>query len=229
VTAALILQHGDWGPPGLLGEWAANRGLPFEIHRVDLGQPLPEPDGQPFIVSLGSKYSPRDTDVPVVSTELEFIQTAVARDVPVLGLCYGAQVLAHVLGATVEPAPEPELGWHTVRSSAPEIVPEGPWLQWHYERFSLPPGARELARSDRGVQAFSHGRHLGVQFHPESTVDIVAQWARLDAERLASQGIGDGQALLAGGEDYAEPARRAAFQLFDAFWARARRPERRHR
>ena len=78
MTAALILQHGDWGPPGLLGEWAADRGLPFEIHRVDLGQPLPEPDGQPFIVSLGSKYSPRDTDVPVVSIELEFIQTAVA-------------------------------------------------------------------------------------------------------------------------------------------------------
>lgn len=228
MTAALILQHGDWGPPGLLGEWGAARGLAFEIHRVDLHHSLPEPDGQPFIASLGSKYSPRDAHVPEVSAELEFIRSAVSHGVPVLGLCYGAQVLAHVLGGTVEPAPEPELGWHAVRSSAPEIVPEGPWLQWHYERFSLPPGARQLARSDRGVQAFSHGCHLGVQFHPESTVDIVAEWARLDAERLASLGIGDGLALLASGGDHAEAARGAAFQLFDAFWEKARRPKRRH-
>ena len=65
---------------------------------------------------------------------------------PVLGLCYGGQVLAAVLGAEVGPAPMPELGWRTIETDDPELVPAGPWLEWHYERFCTPPGATELAR-----------------------------------------------------------------------------------
>jgi GMP synthase-like glutamine amidotransferase len=217
---ALILQHGDWGPPALLGEWATARGIEYDIHRADLNQPLPELDGQAFIASLGSDHNPRDTHVPAVRAELEFIDRAVNKAIPVLGLCYGGQVLAHVLGAQIEPAPQPELGWHRIASSAPEIVPEGPWLQWHYERFTLPPGATQLASSDVAVQAFTHGRHLGVQFHPESTIDIVVEWARVDAERIHRLGIEDGEALVHQGRHHAGAARRAAFQLFDAFWER---------
>lgn len=223
---ALILQHGEWGPPGLLGEWATARGIEYDIHRADRGEPLPELNGQLFIASLGSDRNPRETDMPVVRDELEFIERAVAQDIPVLGLCYGGQVLARVLGAEIEPAPAPELGWHTVESSAPEIVPGGPWLQWHYDRFTLPPGAQQLARSDIAVQAFTHGRHLGVQFHPESTIEIVQGWARLDGERLNALGIADGEALAGDGAHLAPAARIAAHNLFDAFWERARSRER---
>ncbi len=217
---ALILQHGEWGPPALLGEWATTRGLGYDIHRADRNEPLPQLNGQLFIASLGSDRNPRDTDVPAVRNELEFIERAVKKDIPVLGLCYGGQVLAHVLGADVEPAPAPELGWHTINTRAPEIVPPGPWLQWHYHRFTLPPGAEELAHSEIAVQAFARGRHLGVQFHPESTIDIVAEWARLDHDRITRLGIEDGQAMLDRGRHHADAARRAAFQLFDAFWER---------
>ena len=220
---ALMLQHGVWGPPALLGQWATARGISYDVHRADLGEPLPELDGQLFIASLGSNYSPRDADLPVVAAELAYIERAVDRGIPVLGLCYGGQVLAHVLGGTVEPAPEPELGWHAVIPTVPGVVPPGPWLQWHYERFTLPPGAQALATSARALQAFASGGHLGVQFHPESTMDIVAEWARLDASRLASLGIADGQALIDAGRQHAEDAKRAAFELFDAFWERRNR------
>lgn len=227
MSRALFLQHGDWGPPALLAEWSQARAIPFDVHRVDHGGPWPELDGQLFVASLGSKYSPADAHVRDVAEELTFVTAAVAADIPVLGLCYGAQVLSVVLGGRVEAAPEPELGWHPVASGVPEVVPDGPWLQWHYHRFTLPPGARELARSPRALQAFSSGPHLAVQFHPESTIEIVQGWARIDGERLLALGIEDGEALAGDGAHLAAGARADAFALFDAFWERARPSERR--
>jgi hypothetical protein len=106
-------------------------------------------------------------------------------------------------------------------------VGPGPWLQWHYHRFTLPRGAHELARSPRALQAFTHGPHLGVQFHPESTIEIVQGWARLDGERLRALGIEDGEALAGDGAHLAPAARSGAFNLFDAFWERAQSSERR--
>jgi GMP synthase-like glutamine amidotransferase len=131
-------------------------------------------------------------------------------------------MLAKALGGEIEKAPHPELGWHAIDSAAPEIVPPGPWLQWHFDRFTVPAGAELLATSAAGPQAFTHGRHLGVQFHPESTIEIVRAWARSDDERVRALGIGDGQTLLERGRGHATAAVSAAFDLFDAFWRRAR-------
>jgi GMP synthase-like glutamine amidotransferase len=221
MKAALILQHGELGPPGILAEWAALRGIPVQIHRSDSGEPLPDVDGQQFVASLGSKYNPLDVDVPEVARELEFIHSVVAAGIPVLGLCYGGQMLAKVLGGEVEIAPEPEIGWSAVRTRAPELVAEGPWIQWHYARFTLPPGARLLAESPVALQAFSQGPHLGVQFHPESTLELALQWAHADTEQLRQRGM-DGVALVESGRKHAARAREAAYMLFDRFWETAR-------
>ena len=220
---ALILQHGDLGPPAILGEWAAARDIPVHIHRSDLEESLPEVNGHLFVASLGSNYSPTDLDVPKVVEELEFIDRVVAAGVPVLGLCYGGQALAKVLGGDVGPAPEPELGWYRVRAREPELVAEGPWLQWHYNSFTLPPGARALADSPAGLQAFSCGPHLGVQFHPESTLELALEWARVDRERTRDRAIPDQRSLVDAGCKHAAAARAGAFRLFDAFWERAKR------
>lgn len=220
---ALILQHGDWGPPALLADWMRQRGIPFEIHRTWLDRPWPDVNGRPFVCSLGSNHSPADAaTVPEVAQELELVRTAVARDVPVLGLCFGGQLLAAALGGTVEEAPEPELGWYEVQTVDPAQIPAGPWLQWHFHRFTTPPGADRLAVSPVGDQAFRRGRHLGVQFHPESTIEIVREWAEADRERLDRLGIADGVRRLDAGAHHADRAARTAFDLFDAFWERAR-------
>jgi GMP synthase-like glutamine amidotransferase len=221
VSHALVLEHGADAPPGLLADWAAERGIGLDVRRA--GDPLPELNGQAFVVSLGSDHNPNDTHVPMVAAELAFLQEAVRRDVPVLGLCFGGQMLAKVLGGSVERAPAAEIGWHEVQTTAPELIPPGPWLQWHYDRFTLPPGAEQLASSPAAVQAFTHGRHLGVQFHPESTIEIVRGWARADEQRLGAIGIEDGEARLELGRRHADAAARAAFDLFDAFWQRTRR------
>jgi GMP synthase-like glutamine amidotransferase len=217
---ALIRRHGDWGPPGLLGDWLHARGIPFEEDRSWIGAPLPDPDRYAFVASLGSKHNPRDTHEPAVRAELELLDRAVARDVPVLGLCFGGQVLAAVLGGEIEPAATPELGWREIETDDPEAVPPGPWLEWHYERFTVPPGAVEVARTADAPQAFRTGPHLGVQFHPESTVEIVARWAQLDVDRLAAQGIADGVSLLRASQARRQAAAEAAFRLFDGFLAR---------
>jgi len=221
---ALILQHGDWGPPGLLAEWLEARGIPYDVHRTYVGAPMPDPSGYAFVASLGSNRNPRDTDDPAVAAELVLLARAIARDVPVLGLCFGGQALAAALGGRVEPAPIPELGWTEIETDEPELVPSGPWLEWHYERFTTPPGATEIARTDAAVQAFRHGRHLGVQFHPESTPEIVARWAESDAERLSALGHGDGSELFAATPERREAARAAAFALFDGFLETATDP-----
>jgi len=228
----LILQHGPTSPPGLFGEWAQSRDVPVEVCRTFADGALdnggtPDVGGRAFVCCLGSKHSPLDRDVPVVAETLALVAQAVERDLPVLGLCYGGQVLADVLGGVVEPALEAELGWYTVESDDPNLVPAGPWLEWHYQRFTLPPGARELARSAAGVQAFTSGPHLGTQFHPESTIEIVKQWANSDRERLELLGVTDAEARLEAGRELADTARAHAFQLFDGFWERAQRAERR--
>jgi GMP synthase-like glutamine amidotransferase len=215
---ALIRRHGPWGPPALLEQWCLQRGLAYRVDETwHPGRPQPDPTDYAFVASLGSKHSPRDAHVPAVAAELALIERAVEQDVPVLGLCFGGQVLAHVLGGTVERAPRPELGWREIETDDPELIPAGPWLEWHFERFTTPPGAVELARTADATQAFRHGVHLGTQFHPESTVDIVAGWASNDAERLAGLGITDSGALLAAPPAQLEAAREAAFRLFDAF------------
>ena len=225
--AALILQHVESAPPGLLADWLQAHGIPAEVHHSYLGEPWPELDSRPFIACLGSDRSPSDRSDPAVADTLDFIAGAVSADVPVLGLCYGGQVLSHVMGGEISHAPEPEHGWYTIESDQPELVPEGPWLQWHYDRFTLPPGATAVAHSPAGLQAFVSGPHLGLQFHPESTIEIVREWALADVQRLAGVSVSDGLERVDRGASFTQAARAAAFQLFDAFWDRARSPERR--
>jgi GMP synthase-like glutamine amidotransferase len=204
----LIHQHVESAPAGLLAAWLDARGLRYEVDRSWLGAPLPDPRDYAFVASLGHDHMAGDTHVPAVAAEHDLLARALAHDVPVLGLCYGGQVLAAVLGARVGPAPVPELGWRAIETDDPDRVPAGPWLEWHFERFETPPGATELARTPDASQAFRLGAHLGVQFHPEATVEIVAGWAVADERE---------DVPLAAPPEQLEAARGAAFRLFDGF------------
>lgn len=216
---ALVLEHEADAPVGLLGDWAAQRGIALEV--VGTEGPLPDPVGRPFVVSLGSEASAFDDAVPWLAAERAVLDRAVTARVPILGICFGGQHLARVLGATVGPASRPEVGWLEVETLAADVVAPGRWLQWHRDAFTLPPGAELLARSAICVQAFRHGPHLGVQFHPEVTPAIASGWARDYPASMARAGT-DLATVRAGGEAHAASARVRAFALFDAFLASAR-------
>ena len=217
---ALIRQHGHTGPPAVLGDWLRDRAIPAVIHPAYLGIPAPDPTQFAFVASLGSANSPAETDKAAVREELDLLERAVAEAVPVLGLCFGGQALATVLGGAVERASAPELGWVELDTRDPDQVPSGPWLAWHWDRFVLPDGAEELASTALGSQAFRAGPHLGVQFHPESRIEQVAVWARKDAERTARYGVTDGVERLEAGRAHQTTAEANAYRLFDGFWAR---------
>jgi GMP synthase-like glutamine amidotransferase len=136
----------------------------------------------------------------------------------VLGICFGGQHLARALGGAVARAKRPEVGWLDVETLAPGVVAPGPWLQWHRDAFTVPPGAELLARSSVCAQAFRAGPHLGVQFHPEVTPAIALDWATSYPESMHRAGT-TLDAVRAGGETHAADARRRAHALFDAFRA----------
>lgn len=221
MSHALVVQHAPTGPPALLGAWLQERGVAFTVYDISAGEPLPTLDEEVrFVASLGAAASAGDDHLPVVRAEAQLLEQAVAQEVPVLGLCFGGQLLARVMGGNVEPMDAPEVGWVTLETDAPDLVAAGPWLAWHYDRFTVPPGATELARNAYGPHAFAAGPHLGTQFHPEATQAHVRVWARKDAERLSGFGVTDGLERLQADAATERAARDAAFTLFDAFLAR---------
>lgn len=175
----LVIEHGAYAPAGLLGEWAAGRALAVQTVALHAGDALPASTaGYRAAVSLGSARAAYDDTVPWLAAELAFTERLLAAEVPVLGICFGAQVLARVLGARLYRLSAPEIGWVRTPGGC-SAMPEGPWLSWHYDGFDLPPGAAELAANEVSVQAFSAGPHTGVQFHPEATQPIARSWAEI--------------------------------------------------
>lgn len=213
---ALILQHEDPTPPGHVTEWLRSRGAEVETFRIDLEDHEVDPTEYDLIVSLGSEFAAFDDTKPFVLREARLMRRAVDSEVPVLGLCFGGQMLARVLGGEVFRGTESEIGWLPVRSKDPELVPEGPWFQWHFDTFTLPAEATVVAESDAGPQAFVAGRSLGLQFHPEVTTEIMDDWVRVYRHELDAVGV-DPDALLVETHRRAEASRRNAMQLFERY------------
>jgi GMP synthase-like glutamine amidotransferase len=176
VRRLLVVEHDPDAPAGLLAGWARGRGLAVGTVQLHAGQPLPDQAAAcDAAVLLGSEQTAYDDTVPWLAAELAFTERLLAADVPLLGICFGGQVLARVLGARLYRLAEPEIGWVRVASKHPDLA-EGPWPSWHVDGFDLPPGAAGLAANEVCLQAFTLGPHVGVQFHPEATRPIVASW-----------------------------------------------------
>jgi GMP synthase-like glutamine amidotransferase len=154
-------------------------------------------EGIDLVVAMGSGWSTYwDHVAEPVQAEQSLMQDAMARDIPILGVCFGGQQLSRALGGVVTKAQSTEIGWFSVENVpetanlAPTVLFRGPWMQWHYDSFSVPSGATALAQSLAGPQAFVCGRAMGLQFHPEATETIVKMWSSGDGvEELVGQGI----------------------------------------
>jgi GMP synthase-like glutamine amidotransferase len=174
----IVVRHHDIDSAGFIADAFEARGAELSVHLFPDDGPLPAPDGADHIVVLGAVSSVNDPD-SWIAKELDWLRRADQAGVPVLGICFGAQALCAALGGRVEAMERREISWQMVDSPDHDLIPAGPWLEFHNDRCLPPPAAAVLARNDVAVQAFRIGRHLAVQFHPEVDGPQLKRW--LDA------------------------------------------------
>jgi GMP synthase-like glutamine amidotransferase len=185
MTRVVVIRHHDIDSAGFIADAFEARGASLAVHLFPGEARLPALDGADHVVVLGAVNSVNDPD-PWIAEELAWLRAADAAGVPVLGICFGAQALCAALGGRVEAMGGHEIGWVLVDSLDHDVIPAGPWLEFHSDRCLLPATAAVLARNDTAVQAFRMGRHLAVQFHPEVDGPQLKRW--LDAHTDADAG-----------------------------------------
>lgn len=209
-----FLEHAPHERPGSILEWADERGYEISGSRLFLDEPLPKHQYFQMLIALGGPMSVRDAgNHPWLKEEKHFIEKAIEQGMPVLGICFGAQLIADVLGAEVSPMIHKEIGWHEVittpeahKHSLSATFPERfTTFHWHGETFSIPSGAVNLGRSAACMhQGFTLGdRVAALQFHPEITPRLAESFIREGAHELhPAPFIQDPQTILEGAHLY---------------------------
>ncbi|MBY4127094.1 type 1 glutamine amidotransferase [Rhodococcus fascians] len=164
---------------GTLAAELRTRGFQLDVHSFDHSPDVAPPllsDAQVMVV-MGSPDAAYDDTLPWLAPEIAYVQEAIDAQVPILGVCFGGQLLARVLGGSVRKSEQPEYGFVDVETSDPAFIGPGPWMEFHGDTFDAPPQATVIARNRAAQQAFVLGPHLGLQFHPEIDVDTYDAWA----------------------------------------------------
>lgn len=144
---------------------------------LDPAVPDPAIEEIDLLVVLGSESAAHDESLPWLRREWAFLEQVAAADTPILALCFGAQLLCRVLGGEVAEAPDgPELGFITLETDVPELLPPGRWFSSHWDQMSPPAGAAVLAWTEHSVQAWAMGRQVALQFHPEVDGGTLTAW-----------------------------------------------------
>jgi GMP synthase (glutamine-hydrolysing) len=206
----LVFQHVPYEPLGTLDPLLKGSG--FRIRYVNFGrEPASRPtlDGYEALIILGGPMNSDQIDsYPNLITEVEIIREAVDRNMSVLGICLGAQLLAKALGGAVSRNEVREIGWYEVEMTEAGLrdpvlscfAPTQEVFQWHEDGITLPPGADLLASSSASpVQAFRFGTHAyGFQFHLEANRPLIDRWFSVPAHRevlLQEEGHIDPEAI----------------------------------
>jgi GMP synthase (glutamine-hydrolysing) len=206
----LVFQHVAAEPLGTLDPLIRARGHRIRFHNFER-----HPEAQPSVdryrglIVLGGPMNVEDQHRrPHLKAELRAIESALRQDKPVLGICLGAQLLAHVLGAPVRRHAQHEIGWYELatteagrRDPVLGVLGDGaPVFQWHSRTYELPAGAHQLGRTATcEQQAFRFGRATyGFQFHLEADAAMIERWLTLPAyqRELTAAGLGRDEASI---------------------------------
>lgn len=224
---ALIIEHDHVSPPGPVADRLRERGYDVHEHVVvteeHFASPgveahFPDVTAYDVVVVMGAPWSTYDEQRvgSWVLPELDLLRAADRAAVPVLGICFGGQLLASAHGGSVTLTEQPEVGWIEVTGDEALAV-DGRWFAWHFDAWTLPPDAREVARNDAASQAFVLRRNLAVQFHPETTRETLVGWFENGGRAEAVAAGLDAEAALVSLEAWDATGRARAHRLVDAF------------
>ncbi|AEA46720.1 type 1 glutamine amidotransferase [Archaeoglobus veneficus] len=177
----VAIKHVPNEPMGLIEDILKEKGIEYEYVRVYETNELPEVKATHIVIMGGPMGVYEEKEYPFLSQEKEMIRQAFEDNIPILGICLGAQLIASALGKNVYPYKR-EIGWFEVeKANDDELIESLPdkmiVFQWHNDTFDLPDNAKLLyAGKDVRNQAFRVGNAIGLQFHLEVTPEIVRNW-----------------------------------------------------
>jgi GMP synthase (glutamine-hydrolysing) len=242
MARVLVFQHVAAEPLGTLDPMLRNRGHRiryYNFHR----DPTADPDIARYnaLIVLGGPQMPDQGERhPHLKTEMRCIEQALKLDIPVLGICLGAQLLAYALGGGVRPMAQWEIGWYDLQPTPAAaadpllcaLTHPRPVFQWHGYTFDLPSGAVHLARSDTCEnQVFRYGHNAyGLQCHLELDEPLINRWLNYPeyAEDLREKGIHDAQYIREQTHRLIGQSVELSFEIFGQFLRPLNEPRSRH-
>src|SRR5260370_22763762 len=225
-----VLQHHPVENLGTIADALEGNALAWQYVRVNEGQPVPaNMKGAGGLIVMGGPMGVHQADrYPWLRDEMRLIEDAMKSNLPVLGVCLGAQILAAALGAKVDRSPSgKEIGWHLIRLSDSakddRLMRDLPVtmtpFHWHGDIFDLPLGATSVASSDKTpCQAFRHGdKTYGFQFHFEVTGEGGAAMAGAFSKELVREHIAADR-MVADADEFLPPLEKISATVFTR-WA----------
>jgi len=187
MTRVLIIQHVEAEGPGTLGDFLRDVQAEIQTVRLYEGDPLPsDMDSFDALVLMGGPMNVyEEGKYPFLREETEFLRTVIEANIPTLGICLGAQMIAKACYAPITKAAHGEIGWRNVsltNAGSKDIMFEGipatmRVFQWHEDTFDVPYGGKLLVTA--GVcpnQAFRYRNAYALQFHVEVTQGMLQNW-----------------------------------------------------
>lgn len=225
----LFIKHIDIEGPGTMGAYLKKNGFEYETINIFNNEPLPDNPAQfKAIVILGGPMNVYDEEKhPYLKAEDELIKTALNKNVPMLGLCLGAQLIAKATGAKVKKNDKKEIGWFKVNLTDfgkndplfQNLQPEIEVFQWHGDTFDVPENGNLLAGSALCKnQAFKYNNNVyGLQFHLEVTKEMVGNWLAAYAEEIAPMKEVNSRQILKYAESFSDAYNKQAEIFYENF------------
>ncbi|ATX81524.1 GMP synthase - Glutamine amidotransferase [Mariprofundus ferrinatatus] len=218
----LVIRHLDIEPSALIGETIMAAGHLLSAINLNRGETLPDASHFDGVVIMGGPQSAND-EIDYIKAELAWVKDALAAEMPMLGICLGAQIMAKAAGAEVYRSPVRELGWYpvyrTLDTAADPLfgdMPDGLTIfHWHGETFSISDRMCLLAtHPDVPAQAFRLApNQYGLQFHIEVHEQIIDSWIDFGASERECLGTDGTEKLHANTSRYLKPMQRFCIQM----------------